>query len=100
MRATTSRRPPWRISPASWASSGPRAASCVNAVGPGYTDTEMLRRVGIEQPEVMARWLDDTPMRRLLRPEEIAATVGFLASDAASAITGQLIMADAGYSAA
>ena len=85
-----------RVVGVEWAARGVR----VNAVGPGYTETEMLARVGIEQPDVMARWLDDTPMGRLLRPEEIAATVGFLASDAASAITGQLIMADAGYSAA
>jgi NAD(P)-dependent dehydrogenase (short-subunit alcohol dehydrogenase family) len=37
-------------------------------------------------------------MKRLLKPSEIAATVAFLASDAASAITGQLILADGGYS--
>lgn len=79
-----------------WAKSGVR----VNAVGPGYTNTEMLQRVGIEQPEVMSRWIDDIPMGRLLEPSEIAQTVGFLASDAASGITGQLVMTDAGYSAA
>lgn len=79
-----------------WAEHGVR----VNAVGPGYTDTQMLRDVGIEHPEVMRRWMDDTPMKRLLRPVEIARAVAFLASDAASGITGQLLMADAGYSAA
>lgn len=72
----------------------------VNAVGPGYTETEMLKRVGMQQPQVMKMWLDDIPTRRLLQPSEIAATIGFLVSDAASGITGQLVMTDHGYSAA
>jgi enoyl-[acyl-carrier-protein] reductase (NADH) len=38
-------------------------------------------------------------MKRLLQPAEIAATIGFLVSDAASGITAQNIMTDAGYSA-
>ena len=71
----------------------------VNAVGPGYTETEMLRKVGMAQPAVMKAWLDDIPTKRLLQPFEIAATVGFLVSDAASGITGQLVMTDHGYSA-
>lgn len=79
-----------------WAERGVR----VNAVGPGYTNTPMLQQVGIERPEVMARWIDDIPMSRLLEPAEIAQAVAFLASDAASGITGQLLMADAGYSSA
>jgi NAD(P)-dependent dehydrogenase (short-subunit alcohol dehydrogenase family) len=72
----------------------------VNAVGPGYTETDMLKKVGLEQPAVMKAWIDDIPMKRLLQPAEIAATIGFLVSDAASGITGQLVMTDAGYSAA
>ena len=72
----------------------------VNAVGPGYTETEMLRKVGMAQPEVMQAWLNDIPTKRLLQPSEIAATIGFLVSDAASGITGQVVMADHGYSAA
>ena len=71
----------------------------VNAVGPGYTETEMLKGVGMKQPAVMKAWLDDIPTKRLLQPAEIAATIGFLVSDAASGITGQVIMADHGYSA-
>lgn len=85
-----------RVLGCEWASSGIR----VNAVGPGYTDTEMLAEVGRTRPEVMQRWIDDIPMGRLLRREEIASSVAFLLSDAASGITGQLIMVDAGYSAA
>ncbi len=83
-----------KVTGCEWAARGVR----VNAVGPGYTNTKMLRDVGMSQPEVLAQWLGDTPVRRLMEPAEIAQTIGFLASDAASGITGQLIMVDGGYS--
>ncbi len=79
-----------------WARTGVR----VNAVGPGYTDTEMLADVGRTRPEVMQTWLDDIPVGRLMSRAEIAQVVAFLVSDAASGVTGQLLMADGGYSAA
>lgn len=85
-----------RVLGCEWAAAGVR----VNAVGPGYTDTEMLSEVGRTQPAILKQWIDDIPMGRLLRREEIASAIAFLLSDAASGMTGQLVMVDAGYSAA
>lgn len=83
-----------RVLGCEWVKQGVR----VNAVGPGYTNTEMLADVGRSQPEVMAQWLDDTPAGRLMERREIASAIAFLVSDAASGITGQLLMVDGGYS--
>ena len=85
-----------RVLGVEWAKQGVR----INAVGPGYTDTEMLAEVGRTSPATMAMWLDDTPYGRLMKPAEIASGVAFLASDAASGITGHLLMVDGGYSVA
>jgi NAD(P)-dependent dehydrogenase (short-subunit alcohol dehydrogenase family) len=85
-----------RVLGVEWAKAGVR----VNAVGPGYTDTEMLAEVGRTRPEVMKIWLDDMPIGRLLDRAEIASAVAFLLSDASRGVTGQLLMVDGGYSAA
>lgn len=77
-----------------WARRGVR----VNALGPGYTDTPILSKMKEDDPETYGRWLDDTPMGRLMRPEEIANVATFLLSDLSSAMTGALVMADGGYS--
>jgi NAD(P)-dependent dehydrogenase (short-subunit alcohol dehydrogenase family) len=77
---------------AEWAKSGVR----VNAVAPGYTATE-LTLLGRSKPEWFDVWLERTPMGRLGEPEEIASVVQFLASDAASFITGETIIVDGGY---
>ena len=42
-------------------------------------------------------WIDNTPMARIGEPDEIAAVVMFLASDAASLMTGSIVLADGGY---
>jgi enoyl-[acyl-carrier-protein] reductase (NADH) len=47
---------------------------------------------------MVAVWLNDTPMKRLMQPREIASAVTFLLSDDASSITGQVLAADGGYS--
>ncbi len=75
-----------------WAKSGVR----VNAVAPGYTATE-LTLLGRSKPEWFQTWLDRTPMGRLGEPDEIAAVVLFLASDAASFMTGSIVTVDGGY---
>lgn len=70
----------------------------VNAVAPGYTATE-LTLAGRSQPEWFNHWLKMTPMGRLGQPAEIANAVLFLASDAASFITGNILTVDGGYTA-
>ncbi len=79
-----------------WAAQGVR----VNAVAPGYTNTELLKVVGADSPETMATWIAQTPQRRLMEPTDIAEVVVFLSSPASAAITAQTIVADGGYLAA
>jgi NAD(P)-dependent dehydrogenase (short-subunit alcohol dehydrogenase family) len=76
-----------------WAGHGVR----VNAVAPGYTNTELLKDVGADSPETMAAWISQTPQRRLMEPSDIAEVVVFLSSPAAAAITAQTVVADGGY---
>lgn len=77
-----------------WAQKGVR----VNAVAPGYTATE-LTLAGRSRPEWYNTWMQMTPMGRLGEPREVANAVLFLASDAASYITGTVLMVDGGYTA-
>ncbi len=83
-----------RILAAEWAPRGIR----VNAVGPGYTNTDILKAVGQTDPAIVADWISQIPLHRLIEPVEIANVVCFLLSDDSSAVTGHLLMADAGYS--
>lgn len=67
----------------------------VNAVAPGFVLTD-LTKDGVPQ-EWMDKWESMTPLGRLAKPEEIAAVVAFVASDAASYVTGAVIPVDGGY---
>jgi NAD(P)-dependent dehydrogenase (short-subunit alcohol dehydrogenase family) len=78
---------------AEWASRGVR----VNAVAPTYINTP-LNAFADREGEMYKRWIDGTPMGRLGESEEIASIVAFLASDAASLMTGSIVLADGGYS--
>lgn len=65
----------------------------VNAVAPGYIDTEMTDRLG---DKAKAAMLEHIPMGRIGTPEEVAGVVAFLASPAANYITGQVINVSGG----
>ncbi len=77
---------------AEWAPRGVR----VNAVAPTYIETELTKGVAAD-PEIRKHWIDGTPMARMGQPSEIACAVLFLASDAASLMTGSIVSVDGGY---
>lgn len=78
-----------RSSARAWAHQGLR----INAVCPGMIDTEAVSKA---PAAFVAAAIEDVPMGRIGRPEEIAAVVNFLLSDGASYITGQTVVASGG----
>jgi NAD(P)-dependent dehydrogenase (short-subunit alcohol dehydrogenase family) len=76
----------------------------VNAVCPGYTDTEILRssianlvdKTGRSVDQARAEFEKSSPQGRILHPEEVAQAVLWLCSDAAGALTGQSISISGG----
>ncbi len=66
----------------------------VNAVAPGFVMTDMTKDAN---PGWLEIWEHNTPMGRLARPDEIAFAMLYLASDAASYVTGSILVIDGGY---
>ena len=77
---------------AEWGERGVR----VNAVAPTYINTQ-INAFADREGEMYRRWIDGTPMGRLGEAHEIASMILFLASDAASLMTGSIVVADGGY---
>jgi NAD(P)-dependent dehydrogenase (short-subunit alcohol dehydrogenase family) len=77
---------------AEWGARGVR----VNAVAPTYIATPLNAFVN-SKPDMLAAWVGGTPMGRLGEIEEVASVVLFLASDAASLMTGAVVQVDGGY---
>lgn len=75
-----------------WAGLGIR----VNAVAPTWARTELTQGL-FESPELMARVLDMTPLRRLAEPADVADAIVFLASRRAAMITGHTLPVDGGF---
>ena len=68
----------------------------VNAVAPGTIATELAQKAVLGSAEARERIMSRTPMRRLGEPGEIASVCAFLASDAASYMTGEIVVVDGG----
>lgn len=66
----------------------------VNAIAPGYIATAMAP---VDDPKFHRYWIEDAPMLRAGKPDELGPTVVYLASDASSFMTGSVIVADGGY---
>lgn len=77
---------------AEWAPKGVR----VNAIAPGYIKTAMSP---VDDPRFRRMWIEDAPMQRYGMPEELGPAVVFLASEAASFVTGSVLVIDGGYTA-
>lgn len=69
----------------------------VNCIAPGLVDTRFAATL-VQNDDIAKRWIDRAPLRRWGKPEEIAGAAVFLASDAASYITGETLVIDGGFS--
>jgi NAD(P)-dependent dehydrogenase (short-subunit alcohol dehydrogenase family) len=77
---------------AEWGARGVR----INAVAPTYIETPLNAFVK-NNPPMFSAWIGGTPMARLGQVDEVASVVLFLASEAASLMTGSIVLVDGGY---
>lgn len=77
-----------------WAGSSFR----INAIAPGFIDTDMTDMIK-KRPQVLEKMLQSIPLNRMGKPEDLAGAALYLASDAASYVTGQVIVVDGGTTA-
>ncbi len=68
----------------------------VNALLPGATDTKFASTL-VNNPKILEQAMAHVPMKRVAKPDEMAGTVLYLASDASSYTTGTAINVDGGY---
>ncbi|MHC4405064.1 MAG: SDR family NAD(P)-dependent oxidoreductase [Planctomycetota bacterium] len=68
----------------------------VNAIGPGFTLTELARPLWENQPKMNEWRNENTPLRRIGQPEDMVGAAIFLASEASSFVTGQVLYVDGG----
>ena len=76
-----------------------KAGIRVNAVCPGTTDTAFIAGITNNRPQLLQQMIASEPIGRLARPEEIAAAVVWLCSEAASYVTGHAMVVDGGLTA-
>lgn len=69
----------------------------INAVCPGVIRTPMVERIERERPEMMKAMVKGHPIGRVGQPEEVAAAVVWLCSEASSFVTGTALVVDGGY---
>lgn len=79
-----------------WATRGVR----VNAIAPAYIETPLVKEIKDHRPKFVEDILYRTPMNRMGDPKEIVGTAIYLASDAATYVTGETIFVDGGWMAA
>jgi len=83
-----------RVLAVEWAQYGIR----VNAIAPGWVETDMARGL-LQHPVFGAQLMQRTPMNRAAQPDEIAGAAVYLASEAASFVTGHTLAVDGGWTA-
>jgi NAD(P)-dependent dehydrogenase (short-subunit alcohol dehydrogenase family) len=76
-----------------------RSGVRINAISPGGVVTPMFQRFTGGNKEIQAGFANAHPVGRLARPEDIARTILFMASDDASFMTGSVVAVDGGYTA-